>query len=385
VWPAISHHTDSNLAVLLTVSVVLVWKDRRTNSLLYLAGIFAGITSCIFQHKGLLLLAGIVVWLSIQFKWNFRMRMSILALLAGYSSVFVVVLVYFWQRGALGSLVDANVLWPLQHYETVNVVPYAYGLFQHWQLWMDAAKGSVWMIVPASILLLPYLFVAVLPVIVIVLLITHGSKHVDSVLLLYILCGAAMWISEMHRRDIVHLALASPLLIIVAIALLERVWSQFSKVILQLIAIGSVCLASFNLLLASGAQTVASRVGNVALFKQDRVLDALNRYIAPGSELFIYPYCPSYYFLTQTVNPTPYSVLYNGNDISQFKIAMTRLEERKVRYVLWDTTFEKEVVPANFPNAPKVFIGGLLIKPYLESHYQLITEVEGFRIMERKP
>ncbi|HWF05294.1 MAG TPA: hypothetical protein VHA06_16530, partial [Candidatus Angelobacter sp.] len=59
------------------------------------------------------------------------------------------------------------------------------------------------------------------------------------------------------------------------------------------------------------------------------------------------------------------------------------LELRKVRYVVWDISFQK--------NTGRLFAaksfeppGGLLMEPYLESHYRVLQQAGGMQIMERK-
>jgi hypothetical protein len=49
-WPAISHHVDSNFFALLAVVCMVLWQDRRSKSMLLVAGALAGVTSC-FVHS----------------------------------------------------------------------------------------------------------------------------------------------------------------------------------------------------------------------------------------------------------------------------------------------------------------------------------------------
>jgi hypothetical protein len=89
-------------------------------------------------------------------------------------------------------------------------------------------------------------------------------------------------------------------------------------------------------------------------------------------------------FLSATTNPTRYSLLmYNYNTTSQFKDAIQTLEQHKVRYVVWDISFQKD---AGHLFSAKSFEppDGLLMEPYLKSHYRVVKQVGGMRIMERK-
>jgi len=133
------------------------------------------------------------------------------------------------------------------------------------------------------------------------------------------------------------------------------------------------------------AHTVNTRVGSAAVFQDDPVLTFLDEHVAPGEEIFAYPYCPMYYFLSSTTNPTRYSLLiYNYNTSAQFHEVIQVLEQHKVRYVLWDTNFQTKKVAALFPASVRIQPRDLIMEPYLDSHYKLVKVEDGVRIMERK-
>ena len=133
-----------------------------------------------------------------------------------------------------------------------------------------------------------------------------------------------------------------------------------------------------------GAHTITTRVGSLKTFQDAPALAVLEKLVAPGEEIFAYPYCPRYYFLASTTNPTPYSIMaYNYNTPSQFQEVVRILEQRKVRYVMWDVNFAR-LTGAIFPGSQHPPPGGYIIEPYLESHYKVVQVVDGTRIMERK-
>jgi hypothetical protein len=202
---------------------------------------------------------------------------------------------------------------------------------------------------------------------------------------LYWLCGWALWLSEFHRRDIYHLVFGSPLLIVLCIHALTTSRMKLANSALQLLAISAVCLAAFNFfLMAALAHPTATRVGTFTVFGEEKALAFLNEHVAPGEEILVYPYCPSYYFLSATTNPTRYSFLqYNYNTASQYQEVLSILERRRIRYVIWDTASETRDAdnPSKLqPRGPN----DLIIEPYLESHYKLVEDDHGVWIMERK-
>jgi hypothetical protein len=56
----------------------------------------------------------------------------------------------------------------------------------------------------------------------------------------------------------------------------------------------------FNLFMVITAHAVSTRAGSVAMFNEDPVLTYLDHHVAPGTEIYAYPYCPMYYFLSAT-------------------------------------------------------------------------------------
>lgn len=385
-WPAISHHIDSNFFALLAVACLALWQDRRSKSLLIAAGVLAGLTTVFLQPKGILLFCAFLIWLWILHRRDHVSLSALGVVTGGYLSVIGLVLLYFWSKGALSSLVYVNLVWPSQHYGGVNTVHYANGILtNYWDNWTIARNTFKWTIPMAAILMLPILFIAALPALLLIL----GAKCRWNLrrpeVLLYWLCGGALWVAELHRKDMAHLVFGSPLLIVLCVHLLLESRSKTSDVVMQMLSISAVCLTGFNLLcVLLGAHTVDTRVGSIQTFKPVSALTYLEDHVAPNEEIFAYPYCPRYYFLSSTTNPTRYSILiYNYNTPSQFREVVQTLEERKVKYVVWDKTLE-QVTAEVFPESTKLPPGGLIVEPYLESHYKLVQVVDGFRIMERK-
>jgi Dolichyl-phosphate-mannose-protein mannosyltransferase len=385
-WPTISHHVDSNCFALLSIACMLVWQDRRKIGLLFAAGALAGTTTCFLQQKGVLLLLALLLWLWIQRRRRLPPLSSLAAVAGGYTSVVALILVCFWTQHALWDLVYANVIWPTQHYSAVNVVPYAQGMVRGcWDHFVVAKSGFRWTIVTASVLIAPFLLVAALPALLPALAARSIRNNVRPEIVLYWLCGVALWLSEIHRKDISHLVFGSPLLMILCIHYLEQYRAKAAELALQILAITATCLAGFNLFLALSARPMTTRVGSVAVFKNLPGLTALDEKVRPGEEVFAYPYCPMYYFLSATTNPTRYGgLLYNFNTPGQFDEVVSVLEQRRVRYVLWDTHFQAKEVPALFPASARISPGALIIEPYLESHYKVVWADTDTRLMERQ-
>ncbi len=386
-WPTISHHVDSNFFALLSVALILVWQEKRNSYLLAAAGVSAGVTTCILQPKGVLLLAALLLWLSTRYLRRAVSLSSLAQVCAGYISVLGSVLVYFWSRHALWDLVYANFVWPSQHYGGENVVPYAQGLvLVYWNGWAGTGHSAAWRTGLAALLILPLVLIAALPALVPILGLGSRKNTAKPEIFLYWLCAWALWFSEFHRRDIYHLVFGSLLLLVLCVYYLGRYRSKIADLALQVLAISAVSLAGFNLVLALTAHSTTTRAGTVAMFKIDPVLAALEKRVAPGEEIFVYPYSPMYYFLSETTNPTYYTgLIYNASTPQQFQEVVRTLDEHRVRYVVWDTGFQERSHRWFFPSVESARPDQLIIEPYLESHYQTVwTDHNGTLLMERK-
>jgi hypothetical protein len=75
--------------------------------------------------------------------------------------------------------------------------------------------------------------------------------------------------------------------------------------------------------------------------------------------------------------------MYHFNTPSQFDEVVTVLEQRRIKYIVWNKGFEKNV-QTFFPGMKNLRDDELIIEPYLESHYKVIwTDAEN-RLLERK-
>ncbi len=386
-WPAISPHNDSNFLALLAFACMVVWLDRRKPALLLAAGFLAGVTTWFLLPKGVLLVGAFAVWLAWTERRRWSTALSSLGIVtASYFGAIGLMLFYFWHRGVLKDFVYETFLWPFHHYSGVGAVSYGFGTLKyHWMHWGITAHGIHWAAGISAVLVLPFLLVAILPVLVLILGLLHRKDIARPEILLYWLCGWALWLSEIHRKDTFHLVYGSALLIILCVYLIEKHSGKVATLALQIVSISAVCLATFNFFLVLTAHSVATRVGTVAMFKNDPVLAFLNQHVPPGSEMLAYPYCSQYYFLSATINPTRYNgFLYGVTAPSVYREVVRNLDQRNVQYVVWDTTFEAKGASKFFPELPHMPPQGFILEPYLESHYRTMWEKNGIRVMERK-
>ncbi len=384
-WPEISHHVDSNCFALVAVVCMVLWQDSSRTPLLIAAGALAGATTLILQPKGILLLLAILAWLWIQHRRRSTPLTALLWVGAGFVGVVAMMLGYFWSQGTLYDLIYANVIWPSHSYGPAYSVPYAFFLLDYFKRWIVPMSGINWTVGMAAVLFIPFLFVAALPALLLCLNIKNRVRHLRPEIVLYWLAGSAIFLSEIHRKDIAHLVFGSPLLVVLCIFYLQERRNQGFSLALQTLSIASVCLAGATLILALVAAPMQTRAGRVHTPVYDPVVAAIEEHVAPGGDIFIYPYAPMYYFLSATTNPTRYSTFcfnFKVKDKFVFDEITQDLDRNKVKYVLWDRDVADKRLAGFFPGK---HTDSTMFAPYLESHYRPIWEHDGILLMERRP
>jgi hypothetical protein len=402
-WPGASHHWDSNLFALLALGALFLWQDRGRWWFLALAGVLAGLTSCFIQQKGLCLIVAVslVVW------WNgYRageakstIAFHLGIILGGYVAVGGLVVLFFYLAGGLSDLIYANLIWPLTRYHNVNILPYGYG-FSAWlgssyQKILQGLLPSHLSQIICLLILIPFLLIICLPFLLLGLACctylkkANWVKTFNAIMLPYWAAGLALWLSELHRKDVVHLIYGSPLLLILFLVTWNSCFDTkrgLRNFGLGLITFCLILFGSFNMLIALSAnQEIVSRRGTLYGFKEDPALKFLIEQTKAGDYVFIYPYYPMYYFLADVKNPTRYSILlYHINTEAQFNEVIENLQHKPVKYVLWDTLVDGPNLKTWFPQYEHPPKENLYLERFLEDHYAVIAVENGFRILRRR-
>ncbi len=389
-WPSISHHGDSNLLALLSFAAFVVWIDKRWPALLVATGSLAALTTCVLQPKGILLFLAFLMLLVVLCRKEMGFASYVALLVTGYIAIIACVLLFFWTAGGLHDYVYANFVWPLTRYSDVNSVPYGLGIDEfYWKSWIQSFSAAISPAVAyivAGILIIPFLIVAALPVILPTIALCNRPRAFSRELLPYWIAGWALWLSEIHRKDITHLVYGSPLLIILLICLLSQLRRPFAWTAIKVTAVSAIALAAFNvcLTLTAHVKTETAR-GELQMFKKDPILGFLNTHVKPGDELFVYTYSPIYYFLSGANNPTRYSILmYQINTNAQFLEATHSLEASTVRYVIWDNLVDSKNFRTFFPDYHPPPKAERALEKYIDQNFAAVYQQQNIRVLKRK-
>jgi 4-amino-4-deoxy-L-arabinose transferase-like glycosyltransferase len=383
------HNWDSTLWACLALYCA-IWVAYRPRAIWALGmGGFAALTCLFEQSKGAGLVAGLaagylVLMLNADMRpiWN---RRRLLVLVAGFGAPFLVAVAYFGFHHGLRELFT-DWFWPLGHYSGVNRVPFGYLVLS------TSDRSSLWQgpwswrlvisLVTSSCLLFPLLPLAALGILAHWALRVRRRGWTGERAAYYVLCsssigGLLLGVFVTGRPDFTHLLYHGPLFFLPLAWIVEGrdIRSRLLSSLKPLLVL--VCLLAFTALgISSLVQplnahaTLATRRGTLKAPAPDAVLDYVQRHVAPGEPIFVYPYTPLYYYLTATRNPTPYEFLQPGMHApQQYAEALHLITSHPPLAVLFDPSFE-ETIAAVFPAlTPQVFAARDSLQEYILTQY----------------
>jgi 4-amino-4-deoxy-L-arabinose transferase-like glycosyltransferase len=280
-------------------------------------------------------------------------RLALVPLLAGAALVFAGGTTWLAEKGCLVPLIQ-QMLWLRQNY-IVNAMPYGaiiggYGALFHG---LSGALDLLIRVLLVGCVALP----AILPPLALLgWAILLWKKRVPdrqrSIIVLLLLAMGAIVLALSPRPDVMHLAFVSALPYLLAGAALSRLIPVRARVPLAVFAVlMSAIFASNSFNTLRTTSRVASPVGNLRVDNAQRSgLQHLLATVRPGEPLFVYPYMPMHYFLTQAHNPTDFSFFSPGMATKREALAaLTELQARPPEWVLFMKISREEylrVVPS---------------------------------------
>ena len=215
--------------------------------------------------------------------------------------------------------------WLRQNYSSVNVLPYG-SIIGGYRALLEGSHGGLETTV-RLVLIACIALPAILPPLAILLggvSLWRNESGRDSATILTLLlpAAAALAITAFPRADVMHLAFIAALPYVLVVSALASLLPARPA---SWLAIGSMVLAAdVRVELRAGLAGIgavylrlpascACRMSRLPMFER------LIQTVRPGDSLFVYPYMPMQYVVTQARNPTRYSYLMPG--------MMTRIQE----------------------------------------------------------
>lgn len=364
------HNWDSSLWLCLALYCAVRFMERPHWGWALPLGLLVSVTCLFEQSKGGGLVLGLAVGfflLSYKFGWQaFLTRKWLVALALGVVLPLLVTFVYFGAKHSLGPML-ADWYWPLEHYNSVNRVPYGFIAVSPSSRHALHYGPVAWRIF-AFFTLSPCFLVPVLPILAVVVLFRYlfafRDRHITpqerAYYILICSCIIGLLLSTLVARpEFNHLMYLAPLLYLVLGWVFEG--KGFGGTIVPALrpVLTAYVLLSFSafglaLLLNAGSahHPLIARHGTLVTKDHDAVVPFVQAHVPEGGQIFMYPYQPLYYYLTGSNNATSYEFLYPGyNTPDQFRQAARQLEVNRTPVVLLAPSFPGIGIVA-FPGTP---------------------------------
>ncbi|MGA3187924.1 MAG: hypothetical protein ABSF22_12515 [Bryobacteraceae bacterium] len=278
-------------------------------------------------------------------------------------------------RGAFGPMIH-SMKWAIDNYGIANHTYYGWVIGGYGYLFHALSVGE------AAVTLLVLIFIT-LPATLPILSAMWLWKRPPLKVIALLASSAALVVSSYPRWDLIHLNFVAALFYVLAATLIWN--SRFRKIvaITALVAAAS-CLgitAHERLFERSQMTMLGSAHGPTADLQ---TVAMLQQQVRPSDTLFVFPYRPIVYFLTQARNPTRYSFLQPGmfpeSDASQ---ALADLRKEPPRWVVYMDIPDSEFLRI-WPGSDPARMRMPGIESFIHERYKKIDQSSGFQLLELK-
>jgi 4-amino-4-deoxy-L-arabinose transferase-like glycosyltransferase len=313
------HRWDSSAFALASIAICVASQRRWT---LAASGFLTACAALATPSVALVAIATLI-WLGRRSLWY----------LAGIAIAGTSAIAALWINGTFEAFL-AQLGWLSRNYAAVNVMPYGSIIGGWGALFQDA---SVWEL-PIRI---GIVFCLALPAILPIAALAGGTvlwfRRRESTLLYLLFCVIALIASTHPRSDVAHLAYVAALPYAVAGIVTYRLLPALPRVWLTLAMAVFASAFLMQVQLPGNFKTLHTPVGDLrAGVEEAPLVQQLLASVRPHQSLFVYPYKPLLYFVTQADNPTRYSYLAPGLMTAEdARLALSELEARPPEWVLY--------------------------------------------------
>ena len=319
-------------------------------------------------------------------------RHQLLPFMAGAFALTAVAAGSLVLQGSWPAFLD-QMLWLRRNYSAVNIMPYGSVIGGYAHLFEGGTRlETLLRVILVGCLALP----AILPPLAalaggLVYWMKRAPEESRPAILLLLLSTAALIASTFPRADVMHLQFVVALPYALAAAALAHLLSLRAGAILAFTMIPLAALFALNDLTGWwNTRPLASPVGNIRVAADlAPAVEKLFSQVRPGQTLFVYPYMPVHYFITQARNPTRFPYLAPG--------MMTRQEEGEVlgqlagrppEWLLYMPLTREEFLRV-FPHATGLSERFAVLQDWLEKNYRPVegptVNIGGYRLWRRAP
>lgn len=377
------HRWDSATFVLAAVCAGLEAQKRASVNWALATGCLLGAAAWCTPSMVFVILV-VAVW----FLWLRDWR-QLVAMGSGVLAVSVLATGLLMMEGSFGAFVQ-QMLWLQRNYSAVNSMPYG-SVIGGWGRLFEGVTGPALGLTAIAVFLLA--LPAILPVVGALgwaFLFRSATRENKRVVALMLLASVALMGTTFPRADIMHLAFVAALPAALAGAGVSRLFPERAAgLTATAFALGALLFASNPLRAWIASERVPSPVGPLlSEAPQSEALRQILTRVNPADSLFVHPYMPVLYFLTQARNVSRYAFLAPG--------MMTAVEEQELltsvradppKWVLYQPTSRAEFLRI-FPNATELNHRFPLIDEWVDANYEAAAEPEvrfaGYRLLVRR-
>ena len=375
------HRFDS--ATFALASIACAWHARGESRIRWMLGSGVLFAAAVVCTPALILLAlPLIAWMV----WDSATRKLTPAWIGGAAAVAAATVAVLWRQGVLVACID-QMFWLCRNYSGINVVRYGTvngGLAEllHGGSGIEMLVRGLavfWILIPAAIPLVGVAWAAWS------IVRRSGDMRRVSALVLLAACVIALLASTAPRPDVTHLAYVIALPFVLCFAAIagmrNRRLQGLIVVVFSLAAVISIPGWASSLT----ETAVSTPVGRVRVSGAEKqAVSALLTAVRPGDSIFVHPYLPLLYFLTQARNPTRYSYLAPGMMTEkEASDALTELQTHPPDWILY-LHLEPDSYLRVFPTADPQRVRYPGIERWIAAHYEPTdVAVDGYRLMRR--
>jgi 4-amino-4-deoxy-L-arabinose transferase-like glycosyltransferase len=334
----------------------------------------------------------VALWLAI----SRERRGNLIPLAGGAAAIGLAGIAALMSTGSLRAFF-AQMAWLRQNYSGVNVLPYG-SIIGGYRALLEGSHGFLETVV-RLILIACVALPAILPPAAILLggivlwrrlRRDEAREHRDALLLL-LPAVAALAITVFPRADVMHLAFIAALPYVVVAAALSSLLPARTASWLSIVSILLATVFASNYVRSwRGSSPVDSPAGTLQVARdQAPDVQRLMQQVHPGDSLFVYPYMPMQYFVTQARNPTRYSYMMPGMMTrSQETEALGELEARPPQWLMY-MQLSREELQRVFPNGAGGDWRFAKLESWMQQNYRPVENpaisIGGYRLWQRMP
>jgi 4-amino-4-deoxy-L-arabinose transferase-like glycosyltransferase len=306
------------------------------------------------------------------------LRRFVLPYFAGAAAGALAILAALWASGLLLPTIR-QMAWLSRNYSAVNYMPYGSLIGGYIQA---LGQGAAVQLAIRAALLLCVALPAVLPLVALAgwtaaLVRSRAErKWAAEQAIPYLLAAMAVYIAiEYPRADVMHLAFVAPLPYVLAGALVGRHLPRpLTLGLVLFFGVGAVVFATHTAGDLLAEVPVSTPAGRLRASPEDAAaLRALLAVVDRGEGLYVHPYMPLLYFLTQTANPTRFSYLAPGMMTRQEELtALDELRANPPPWILYLPVSRAEFLRI-FPNAGQLDHRFPALEAWIGREYKPVT------------